>query len=71
MRSTFPSDRYSAATLTATTVLPRPVGRMSRVLARRHCSTILVWYPLSSTVSKAMRGWFTNAIGRRVGRSLG
>lgn len=42
MRSTFPSDRYSAATLTATTVLPRPVGRMSRVLARRHCSTILV-----------------------------
>ena len=53
---TLPLSRNSAATRTAMTVLPSPVGRIRSVFARTHCSTMRVWYPLSSTLSGTMRG---------------
>ena len=61
---TLPDDRYSAATLTATTVLPRPVGSITRVLFLRHPCTIAVWYLRSSTESGTMRGCVMNVMGR-------
>ncbi len=53
---TFPYERYSAAILSATTVLPSPVGSMTRVLHLRQPSTMFVWYALSSTFPGRMRG---------------
>ena len=59
---TFPVDRYSAATLTATTVFPRPVGRITRVLFLRHPCTMAVWYLRSSTEPGTMRGCSTDVM---------
>ena len=59
---TFPLSRNSAANLSATIVLPSPVGSIRSEVLSRHPLTMLVWYLRSSTVSGTMRGCLTYAM---------